>query len=154
MPNDVPIPQWDQLPGLTWTEKVAALTDQFLTLEQTQCPLKHLFEGNLYIREIRIPVGTLLTGRVHRHGHVCQLLEGSVVLVQRDGSRDAFQAPSEIVTLPGYQMVVYAVDDVIARTIHPNPTGERDIATLEADIFESAESVKELGAALNQQRLS
>lgn len=154
MPENVPIPPWDQLPDLTWTEKVAYLTHQFLTMEQTGCPLNHRFEQGLYIREIRIPAGTLLTGRVHRHGHVCQLLEGSAVLVHRDGNREAFKAPSEILTLPGYQMVVYAVEDVLARTVHPNPTEERDIEALEADIFESAKSVKDLGAALHQQRLS
>jgi hypothetical protein len=154
MSNELPIPQWDQLPGLTWTEKVAYLTHQFLTMEQTECPLQHQFEKGLYIREIRIPADVLIVGRIHRHGHVCQLLEGSLVLIHREGHQEAFQAPSEILTLPGYQMVLYTATPVVARTIHPNPTDSRDISMLEADIFESAESVKELGAALHREVLS
>jgi len=123
-------------------------------MEQTACPLSHQFQEGLYIREIRIPAGILLTGRIHKHGHVCQLLEGSVVLIHPGGQREAFQAPSEILTLPGYQMVVYAVTDVIARTVHPNPTNERDIAVLDADIFEPAAVTLELGEALHQRELS
>jgi hypothetical protein len=154
MAADLSIPPWDQLPDLTWTEKVAYLTHQFLTMEQTGCPLTHRFEQGLYIREIRIPAGTVLIGRVHRHGHVCQLLEGSLVLTHAEGHREGFNAPSEILTLPGYQMVVYAVTDVFAQTVHPNPTEERDIDKLDADIFESAQSVKDMGAKLHQERLS
>jgi hypothetical protein len=149
------VPQWDQLPQhLNWNEKLAYLTHQFLTMEQTGCPLKHRFEKGLYIRDIEIPAETVLIGRVHRHGHVCQLLKGDIVLIHRGGTREGFRAPSQIITEPGYQMVVYAVTDVVAQTVHPNPTEERDIAKLEADIFESAESVKELGASLHAQRLT
>jgi|SRR5689334_22186499 len=149
------VPQWDQLPqNLNWNEKLAYLTHQFLTMEQTGCPLIHRFEQGLYIREIRIPAETVIIGRVHRHGHVCQLLEGDLILIHREGTREGFRAPSQIMTEPGYQMVVYAMTDVVARTVHPNPTEERDIAKLEADIFESAESVKELGASLHAQRLT
>lgn len=147
MPNNL-IP-----PDLTWTEKLAFLTHHLLTMEQTDCPVTHRFEGELYIREIRLPRDTYMVGRVHREGHVCQLLEGAVVLVHREGIEEGFKAPSQIMTQPGYQMAVYAVEDSVARTIHPNPTGERDIAKLEERIFGSAESVKQLGAELHQELL-
>jgi len=149
MSND-PIPQWDQLPDLTWTEKLAYLTHQFLTMEQTACKLTHHFEQGLYIREIHIPAGTLLIGRIHRHGHVCQLLEGSVVLIHQEGKKEGFHAPSQIITLPGYQMVVHAVTDCIARTVHPNPTEERDIDILEADIFEPVQPLLQKGKQIAQ----
>ena len=88
------VPQWDQLPQhLNWNEKLAYLTHQFLTMEQTGCPLTHRFEQGLYIREIRIPAETLIIGRIHRHGHVCQLLEGDLVLIHREGAREGFRAP-------------------------------------------------------------
>lgn len=153
MPTNI-VPQWDQLPEhLTWNEKVAYLAHQFLTMEQTACPVTHRLEQGLYIREMQIPADTLFIGRVHRHGHVCQLLKGSVILIHGEHYREAFKAPSEIMTKPGYQMVVYAVTDVLAQTIHPNPNDERDYSKLEADIFETVESVKELGSRLHAQRL-
>lgn len=76
------------------------------------------------------------------------------MLIHSEGHREGFHAPSQIVTEPGYQMVVYAVTDAVAQTVHPNPSDERDIAKLEADIFESPESLKELGARLHAQRLT
>lgn len=103
---------------------------------------------------MRMPAETLFIGRVHRLGHICQLLEGDVILIHLEGEREGFHAPSQIMTLPGYQMVVYAVTDIVVRTVHPNPTDERDISKLEADIFEPAESVRALGASLHAQRLT
>jgi len=148
------VPQWDQLPQhLNWNEKLAYLTHQFLTMEQTGCPLKHRFEKGLYIREIEIPAETVIIGRIHRHGHVCQLLKGDLVLIHRGGTREGFRAPSQIMTEPGYQMVVYAVTDVVAQTVHPNPTEERDIDKLEAEIFESREDLLRLGELVNERLL-
>lgn len=154
MQNDMVVPKWDELPQLTWREKVAYLTHQFLSAEQKECLLTHRFEGDLYIREIHIPADTLLIGGVHRHGHVNQLMKGSLILIHPQGHREAFAAPSQILTLPGYQMVLYSVTDVIARTVHPNQNHEMDVEVLAADIFESPESVKALGAELHRQRLS
>lgn len=154
MPTNI-VPQWDQLPDhLTWKEKVAYLANQFLTMEQTDCPLTHRFEKGLYIREIRIPAMSMLIGRVHKHGHICQLLEGDIMLIHHQGIREGFHAPSQIMTEPGYQMVAYAVTDVLAQTVHPNPQEERDITKLEADIFESVESLKELGQSVQSKRLT
>jgi hypothetical protein len=50
-------------------------------------------------------------------------------------------------------MVLYALTDVIGRTIHPNPTGSEDIDELEADIFESPDVLKALGAVVAQRLL-
>jgi hypothetical protein len=153
--NTVSIPAWDHLPGsLTWDEKVAYLAHQFTKLDQTECPLTHSFEKGLYIREIRIPAGSLIVGAVHRHGHVCQLLEGDLILIHRGGVREGFHAPSQLLTEPGYQMVVYAVTDALARTIHPNPTEDRDVARLEAEFFESPQGLIERGANVAQGLLS
>lgn len=135
MPNDV-IPQSDQLPQLPWSQAIELCAQKLLTMEQTECKLTHLFEGSLYIREIRIPAETYFIGRIHKEGHVCQLLEGSLVLIHAPGVHECFSAPSEIVTLPGYQMALYTVTDCVARTLHPNPRQERDPVLLETQFFE------------------
>jgi SET domain len=152
MPNIVP--QLDQLPAhLSWNEKLAYLAHQFLTMEQTGCPLTHRFEKGLYIRELRIPAETLIIGRIHRHGHVCQLLIGDVMLIHDEDHREGFHAPSQIMTQPGYQMVVYALTDTVAQTVHPNYSEERDIKKLEAEIFESQDKLIAHGAQINERLL-
>lgn len=146
------IPAWDQLPELSWKEKIAYLTYQFLTMGQTECPVTHQFEQGLYIRDMRIPAGTLFIGRAHRHGHVCQLLEGSVIHIGEFG-RTPLKAPFEMMSIPGYHMVLFAVTDVVGRTVHPNLADSRDTDALERDIFEPVEDMRELGASL-QKRLT
>lgn len=141
------IAQLNALP-LTWPEKLAYLTHRFLDLEQSEYPLRHLFDGGLYIREISIPAGELIIGREHRHGHLCQLLSGSIVLNSQDG-QVRFDAPAEFTSRPGYQMVVQALTDVVARTVHPNPCDSRDIAALEQEAFVPENGMLALGKAVH-----
>lgn len=140
------IPVWDQL-DLAWHNKVAYLTYQFLKLPQMECPLEHIFEDEWYIREIIIPKETLFLGRAHRHGHECQLLTGAVVHIS-EGGKQVIEAPAKLHTQPGYHMVLYALEDCIGRSIHPNPTHSRDIDVLENEAFESVASLEERGAAI------
>lgn len=149
MPQDQLIPHWDQLPDLTWKEKIGYLTYEFLKLPQTPCPVEHLFEDGRYIREMRIPAGTLFLGRAHRYGHLCELLEGSVMHISEDSKR-VVDAPFSLHTTPGYHMVMYTLTDVVGRTVHPNPSDSRDTQALEDDIFESTESLKELGREVHE----
>lgn len=143
-----PVPAWDDLPSLTWADKVALLT--FLSLEgvpQEVCPVNHLFEGGDYIRELRIPEGTLMTGRAHSRGHLMQLTKGSAVLVAPDG-KFVFHAPAELTTKPGFQAVAFMLTDVICRTVHPNPAGLRDIDALENEWFAPAQLTIDRGRVI------
>lgn len=147
------VPQWDQLPDLNWKEKVAYLTYEFLKAPQIGCPVEHLFEDGNYIREMRIPAGTLFLGRAHRHGHQCQLVSGVAIQITPEGKRIG-EAPITMMTTPGYHMVLYSVTDVVGRTIHPNPEDSRDTEWLERDIFESVESLQALGAELHARQVT
>lgn len=147
------IPRWDQYPTLTHREKVAFLTAKFLELPQTECPVMHLFENGVYIREMFIPQGTLFLGRAHIHGHRCELVSGSLVQILPDNSRRELEAPFAVTTAPGFHMVIYALTDVVGRTIHPNESEERDTDKLEAQIFEPLETLKALGDQVAQRLL-
>ena len=104
------------------------------------------------MRDMHIPAGTLFIGRVHRHGHVCQLLEGSVIHISETGQREV-QAPFEMFTTPGTQVVLYTLTDILGRTVHPNPHAIRDTDALEADIFEPVDALKQLGGRLRYQEM-
>lgn len=129
---------------LTWREKIAYLAYKLHDVEQTEYPLRHIFEPGKYIREIEIPAGQILIGREHRHGHLCLLLKGSVIMNTEKG-RVRFDAPAEFVSQPGHQMVVQALTDVIARTVHPNPTESRDTDALHAEAFVNEAAMFALG---------
>lgn len=135
------VPKWDQLPALSWEDQIAYLTYHFLQLPQTDCPVEHKFEPGVYVREMTIPAGSLFLGRAHRHGHLCQLVSGSVLVKMQD-REVRFDAPAFLKTEPGFHMVLQALTDVVGRTVHPNPDDSRDVEALEADIFEPVEALR------------
>lgn len=138
--------------GISWMDKMAFITFRLSTMPQIDMPLTHTFEEGKYIREIRIPAGTFLIGSTHLHGHYCELVSGSVMHVT-EHSKSVIHAPYSIQTSPGYQMVVYALTDVVSRTIHPNIENTTDIKALEDRLFEPKESVLERGHYVNERVL-
>lgn len=139
----------DQLPSLTWAEKLAYLTHEFSKLPQTSCPLEHRFEPGLYVRVLRMPRDTLVIGGIHKLGHRCRLLSGSLILIGEHGRR-IIEAPHSICTTPGAQLACYAVTDCVAETLHPNETECRDIEALEREIFEPATVLIERGRDISR----
>ena len=79
-----------------------------------------------------------------------QLLEGAVIVAAPEGKFE-FRAPATLHTKPGFHAVVYALTDVVARTVHPNPDDCRDIDALEAKWFGNPSEVIARGAELEQQ---
>jgi hypothetical protein len=143
------VPAWDHLPEhLSWKQKVCLLTYCSLShLEQKETPLAHIFEPGVYIREMRIPAGVLLTGREHLLGHKVELMEGSAILFAPDG-KHRFDAYAFIHTRPGFHAVAYTLTDVVSRTVHPNAQESRDIEALENHWFGPAMPVVEAGKRL------
>ena len=146
------VPLWDDLPALSWKEKVCLLTYHITKMEQAEGPLEHFFENGNYVRELRFPAGTIMTGREHLLGHEMQLIEGSVIVVAPDG-RFHFDAFASMRTKAGFHAVVYALTDVVSRTIHPNPEDCRDIAVLEKKWFGEAQEIIQRGTEIHQMLL-
>jgi hypothetical protein len=146
---DSPIALLDRYPTLPWKDKLAYLVWRFLTIEQKDTPVTHLFEPGKYIREMTIPPDTLFIGRQHRHGHEVQLLSGSVIQITEHGKRQV-DAPFTVHTQPGDQMVAYIIGNVVCRSIHPNPDDSRDVEALELDAFHPVDELTTLGLQVSQ----
>lgn len=146
------VTELDNLPAMPWKYKLAYLTYKFSLLPQIECPVTHLMDADEYIREMRIPAGTLFIGRVHTNGHLVQLVSGDVVNIS-EGTKTPVTAPFEFVSHPGYQAVFYAVTDVVGRTVHKNPDGITDFQTLEDRDFDSVESLIARGSMVETKLL-
>lgn len=145
----LPVEPIDSLPAMAWADKLAYLTFSFHQMEgQVQCPLEHSFEDGLYIRTIAIPKGTFFVGRIHRLGHVVDLLTGSVIHV-KEKCRRLVHAPFTLTTSPGDQVCAMTLTDITARTVHP-ADGCDDIEALEARYFETAQSLIDLGEQVDE----
>jgi len=97
------------------------------------CPLKHSFADGMYVREIFIPKGMLLVGKIHRHSHPNFLLKGEVSVVTESGGVERLKAPLSMVSPAGTKRVVYAHEDTTWVTVHV--TEEKDLEKIEEQVI-------------------
>lgn len=81
------------------------------------CPLKHTFAPGVYVREIFIPKGTLIVGKLHKHAHPNFLMSGDVSVLTEEGPK-RLRGPMSMISPAGTKRVVYAHEDTVWITIH------------------------------------
>lgn len=115
-------------------EKVVALEATMLGMKQHQIdiPIVHHFAPGLYGREMRVPAGTCLVGKIHKSEHLCVLSKGDVTVITDEGRR-RIQASTVIHSMPGAKRAILAHEDSVWINFHHNPTNERDLDKIEAN---------------------
>lgn len=99
-------------------------------------PIIHRFADGLYIREIFMPAGSLLTSKIHKTEHPFIISKGKVN-VWIDGVVHTYEAPYCGITKPGTRRVLYILEDCVWTTIHRNDDNERDPLVIENRIIEA-----------------
>ena len=113
-------------------EKINSL-DKEHKLEPADCPLKHLFSDGMYVREVTVPEGTLVIGKIHKHEHPAFLLKGeALVVTEYDGIKE-MKGPCSFISQAGVKRAVYAKTELIWTTVHLNPENIVDLEKLEDD---------------------
>lgn len=127
-------------------EKVMAEVPGAFFGDNESCPLKHSFAPGVYVREIFIPKGTCVVGKIHKHKHPNILLSGEVLVITEFGGREHLKAPLSMISEAGTKRVVYAIEDTTWITIHA--TCETDLEKIEdfviAKTYEEFEEFKKL----------
>lgn len=119
-----------------------------------ECPVTHHFAPGMYGREIFIPAGSCVVGKIHKHAHLNNISLGYVKVITDTEEFEAM-APYSFVSTPGTKRVVLAITDTIWTTYHPNPTDTQDLAVIEAAVIAESytalgmEKMNELGANSN-----
>jgi len=103
-------------------------------LEQPQVEIEptHYFADGIYAREIVIPAGTLLTGKIHRTRHLNIVSKGKIAVVTEDGQK-IIEAPCTFVAEAGTKRVGFALEDTVWTTIHASQ--ETDLEKLETELI-------------------
>ena len=99
------------------------------------CPLKHSFSDNMYVREIFIPKGVVLTGKIHKHDHPNFLMKGTVVVITEGKGKEKLKAPQSIISEAGTKRLLYAETDLVWITVHHNPTNTQDLKEIEKEVI-------------------
>ena len=88
------------------------------------CPLVHRFTEGLYVREIFMPAGSLITSKIHKTQHQFFILKGAVSVWTNEEEEVYLEAPYIGTTEPGTRRLLYIWEDCIWATSHPNPDNE------------------------------
>lgn len=115
-------------------EQIAYIAEELAALPQVECPLTHEFAPGVYLRGIFMPADSIVIGRVHKTEHFNLLISGACLIVHDDGTREELRAPMSFVSKAGVQKVLYILEDMVWKTIHP--TDETDLAKLEELLVE------------------
>lgn len=127
-----------QMPEATEGKSKAEMREQILKLEsvmkkmpnQITIPTFHHFAPGIYMREVRIPAGAVVTGHIHKTEHLNILSQGELTVYTEDGMK-RLQASQVIKSQPGIKRAATAHKDSVWITVHPNPTNEQDVQKLE-----------------------
>lgn len=108
--------------------------------DTANCPLTHKFADGIYVREIFIPAGMYIVGKIHKHAHPNFLMSGTVEVITESGGKQTLTGPLSMISPPGTKRALRSITDLVWITVHHNPTNTQDLAELEkiviADSFE------------------
>jgi hypothetical protein len=107
---------------------IVAMQNEMLKTPGEIPGVKHYFAPGVYAREMLIPQGKLIVGKIHRHAHLNIISYGSVKVSTEFGPM-AFKGPYTFTSQPGTKRVVYAEEDTLWTTIHV--TEETDLEKIE-----------------------
>jgi hypothetical protein len=86
------------------------------------------FSDGVYARELFIPKGTVLTGKIHKRTNLNIMVSGELI-VSTEAGMQRVKAPFIVVSPPGTKRVAYALEDTRWITIHG--THETDVEVIE-----------------------
>jgi hypothetical protein len=123
-------------------EKVVALEEAILSVPEAHVTLttKNHFADGIYLRELLIPAGVIVTGKIHRTRHLTIIASGTVRITTDEGIQE-ITGPAVFVSEPGIKKAAYAITDTVV--MNPHPTESTDLIEIEqqfiAPSFEALE---------------
>ena len=86
--------------------------------EPVHCLTTHKFTDGMYIREIFMPAGSLITSKIHKTEHPYIVSYGKVAVSIDAQEWDEITAPYTGITKPGTRRVLFIIEDCIWTTFH------------------------------------
>ena len=97
------------------------------------CPIRHHFAPGCYGREMFMPKGLVVVGKIHKHAHINTISQGSVSVFTEQEGVLTLTAPITFVSSPGTKRVVLVHEDTVWTTSHV--TDKTDLAEIERELI-------------------
>ena len=117
------------------TDKIDVLLREISARPQVECPVQHFFGPSIYIREVVMPAGTVVVGKYHKEDHLCNMVEGRMIVVGEDGEQREVAAPAVFMAKKG-RKTAYILETVRFQNIFS--TDETDVEKLEYMLVEDS----------------
>lgn len=98
-------------------EEVIAIENKIRKLPQIEIETRHYFSYGIYGREILIPKGVILTGKIHKYPQLNVISAGDISVFV-DGEIKRIKAPYTICSPAGTKRIAYTHEDTVWLTIH------------------------------------
>jgi len=109
-----------------------SIKDMDENLGEDPFPLIHHFVDGCYAREIVLPKGSTVVGKIHKHEHFIIFLSGDVTISSEKGS-DRINTPGIAISPLGIKRAVYAHEESRIITIHV--TDKTDLKDIESEVI-------------------
>lgn len=104
-------------------------------------PLRNIFAPGVYIRELTIPAGHFVVGRIHKHEHANFISRGKVSVLTEDGGLEVLTGPCTMISPAGCKRLLFTHEETVWSVVHP--TELTDLDEIEAAVI--AQNYTELG---------
>lgn len=126
--------------NLSTKRQINRLEALIVKMPEVETTLSHQFEDGIYMRELTIPAGTICTSRTHKTNNLFFIFYGEMLIWDENNKWEHIKAIHRGQTKMGTKRIIYAIDDVLWVTVHPNPDNCRDIKELESRLYENSDN--------------
>lgn len=119
---------FDALPDNPTYDQLRQLEVEIAKLPPVETQETHYFAHGIYGRDLFIPAGAVLTGKLHRHSTLNLLIQGEIIVTTPQGMK-RLSAPAVFVSPPMTKKAGFAVTDV--RWVNVHATRMTDLAAIE-----------------------
>lgn len=116
-------------------EQITRLQSAMVPLQCEQPVPGHHFAPGMYLRELTVPAGMVIVGKIHKHAHFLLVISGLARVVSEFGD-EIVGAGYIAVSQPGVKRVVHAIEETHFVTVHVNKEDSQDLEFIEAEHIE------------------
>lgn len=103
-------------------------------MPQVDCPVRHRFTPGLYIREITMPAGTMVTSVRHKTTHPFVITRGRVRVGSETEGWVEYVGPCHGITEAGTRRILHVIEETVWTTYHV--TDETEIEAIAAELID------------------
>jgi len=112
-------------------DKMIAMCDQDAD-DAIDSGVEHFFAPGTYGRQMTIPKGVMIIGKIHKHSHI-NIISKGIIDVMTEFGVARYEAPITFISNPTTKRVVHAVEETIWTCIHA--TNKTDLDEIEQELI-------------------